>query len=87
MSLYRAIDVWKRKSDKSLVRYRCLQSLNNGKYGVQSADFYTAPLDAKAVSNLESQFIELLAEQDPLQRAGEHDSLEDAIRAHERDFG
>jgi hypothetical protein len=76
-----------KESDKSLVRYRCLQSLNNGKYGIQSADFYSVPLDAKAVSNLESQFVELLAEQDPLERAGEHDSLEDAIRAHELDFG
>ena len=63
MSVYRAIDVWERKDGHTVVRYRCIEALDNGKYSVQSADFYHA---GKKSRELDDQFIELLMEQDPL---------------------
>jgi hypothetical protein len=84
MSVYRAIDVWERKDGHTVVRYRCLEALDTGKYSVQSADFYHA---GKKSRELDDEFIELLMEQDPAKRAGQHDTIEAAIAAHERDFG
>jgi len=86
MSLYQAIDVWKRVSARELVRYRCFRNLATNRYSVQSADFYRLPLDQTQVGNLEKQFYELLAEQAPDERAGSFESAEEAIAAHEREF-
>ena len=83
MSIYKAIDVWERKDGRTVVRYRCLESLDTGKYCVQSADFYH---DSKKSSELDRQFIELFTEQDPAQRSGEHTTLQSAIAAHKREF-
>jgi hypothetical protein len=87
MKLYRSIDVWTRKHGGKVARYRCLQSLDNGMYCVQSADFYQ---DGNQVSQLmpqsDRQFVELFTDQDPAERAGEHKTLEEAIAAHNRDF-
>lgn len=86
MSLYEAIDVWKRVSKKELVRYRCFKNLTTNQYSLQSADFYRIPLDLGQVGNLEKQFVELLAEQLPEERAESFESVEEAIAAHEREF-
>ena len=51
---------------------------------MQSADSYH---QGKATPYVEGQFIELLTEQDPAQRSGEHDTLASAIAAHKREFG
>jgi hypothetical protein len=83
MSFYRAIDVWERKDRHTVVCYRCFKSLDTGKYSVQSADFYN---DSKKSSELDDQFIELLTEQDPVERSGQHESLGAAIAAHKREF-
>ena len=84
MSLYRTIDVWERNDTRTVVRYRCFESLETGRYCVQSADFYH---HGKATPDVEGQFIELLTEEDPVQRSGEHDTLAAAIAAHKREFG
>ena len=84
MSIYRSIDVWERKDGRTVVRYRCFESLHSGRYCVQSADFYH---DGKPSANLDGQFIELLTEQEPAQRSGEHETLEGAIAAHQHTFG
>lgn len=72
MTLYRTIDVWERKDNGTLVRYRCFESIDSGRFSVQSADFYH---DGKVTANLENQFVELLTEQDPSKRSGEHPTL------------
>lgn len=51
---------------------------------MQSADFYH---QGKATPNVDGQFIELLTEQDPVQRSGDDDTLAGAIAAHKREFG
>lgn len=83
MTLYRQIDVWERSDGKKLVRYRCLESLNTGKFHVQSADFYR---DGKDLAGSDRQFCELLAEEDPARRSEGYDTLANAIAAHKRDF-
>jgi hypothetical protein len=83
MNLYRAIDVWGRKDSRTIVRYRCLESLDTGRYCVQSADFYH---EGTPPANLDGQFVELLGEQDPAERSGSHETLKAAIAAHDREF-
>jgi len=84
--LFEAIDVWKRLSQKELVRYRCFKNLSSHRYSVQSADFYQIPLDPKQAADQERQHLELLAEQPPDERAGSYVTLAKAIEAHDRDF-
>ena len=86
MNLYNTIDVWKRVDQSTALRYRCFQSLQSKEYCVQSVDFYRLPLDAKQVSNLDSQFVQLFIEQEPSNRTAEYLTLEDAIAAHDREF-
>jgi hypothetical protein len=83
MNLYKAIDVWERQDSRKVVRYRCVESLNTGKFSVQSAEFYR---DGKQSEVSDRQFIELLTEDDPAGRAGEYTSLSEAITAHKREF-
>ena len=83
MSLYKALDIWERKDSRTVVRYRCFESLDTGKFSVQSADFYH---DEKSPANLDVQFVELFTEQDPAERSGEHVTLNAAIAAHDREF-
>ena len=83
MALYRTVDVWERKNSRTVVRYRCFESLDSGRFSVQSADFYH---DRKSPANLHNQFAELLTEQDPAERSGEHATLKAAIEAHNREF-
>lgn len=84
--LFKAVDVWQRRSDTELVRYRCFQSLRTEKYSVQSEDHYHSPLDAKQTANLDRQFLELMFEMPPSERSGEYDSLSEAITAHIQSF-
>jgi hypothetical protein len=86
MSLYQAIDVWKRISDQELLRYRCFKNLTTSMYSVQSADFYTLPPDRVQAMNLEQQHSELFAEQLPDERTASFRSVEEAIAAHDREF-
>jgi len=86
MSFYEAIDVWKRVSGKELLRYRCFRNLETNRYCVQSADFYSFPLDTAQARNLEKQCYELFAERLPDERATSFASIDEAISAHDRDF-
>ena len=82
--LYRALDVWQRRADGQLVRYRCFQMLPDGGYCVQSADFH--PQDERQTQLLERQYLELLSEIAPDERSKVHPSLEEAIKAHQAEF-
>jgi hypothetical protein len=86
MSLYRAIDVWKRGDENTAIRYRCFESLASRRFCVQSADFYCLPLNEQQIANLARQFVELFIEHEPSNRGGEHPTLEEAISTHDRAF-
>ena len=86
MKYYKAIDVWFRKNEKTVVRYRCFQLLPEGGYSVQSADHYHAPfLDTRA-GQLDKQFLELLLTEAPEVRSPLLPTLDEAIRAFVREF-
>jgi hypothetical protein len=86
MTLYKAIEVWKRVDGNTAIRYRCLESLQSKRFCVQSADFYRLPLNEKQITNLAHQFVELFIEQEPSKRTGEHPTLEEAIATHDKTF-
>lgn len=85
--IYEQVDAWKRISESRVCRYRCFRVWPSGRYCVQSADFYNVPLDHVHAFSLQQQYIELLAEEAPDERAPMYDSLEEAIRAHDAEFG
>jgi hypothetical protein len=86
MEHYKAIDVWSRRDEGTVVRYRCFQLLPDGGYSVQSADYYKAPfLDSRPAKH-EKQFLELLLEEDPKVRSPLFRTLVEAIRAFDREF-
>ncbi|MFC5475095.1 hypothetical protein [Paraherbaspirillum soli] len=86
MDLFKEVMVWKRLGDTSAVRYCCLNDLKTDQYAVQSADFFRLPLEEQQFRNFQSQFAELFIEVSVHERCDWYDSLEDAIRAHDRDF-
>jgi hypothetical protein len=86
MEYYKAIDVWSRKDDGRIVRYRCFQLLPDGGYCVQSADYYHAPFGDARPAQHEKQFLELLLEEAPKVRSPLLPTLIEAIRAFDRDF-
>ena len=83
---YVGVDAWSRRSDGRLVRYRCFRVEPEGKFCVQSADFYSPPFSHRQSAQLDQQFLELLSEEPPEQRAELFDSLVEAIKHHEEEF-
>ena len=87
MTLYKSIDVWKKIHDKKAIRFRCFQIGEEAAYCVQSADIFSYPLDKNDVAYLEHQYIELFLEESPEKRSKAFPTLEEAIKAHEEEFG
>jgi hypothetical protein len=83
MALLSELMVWKHVDSKSAVRYCCFHDLKNNKYAVQSADFFSLPVDEKQLRFLNIQFLELLMETSPSERCTWYPSVEDAIAAHD----
>ncbi len=84
--LYRKIEVWRHENDDCLVRYTCFEILNQGKFCVQSADYFRLPIDKQEVARMACQQIELFIEVAPEERAIPYSSLDQAIKAHEIEF-
>lgn len=84
--MFKAIDVWKRINDSSVIRYRCFERITDGQFCVQSADYYYFPLDPKQIETLDRQFLELLIEESPDHRSSLHSTLEAAIAQYDQDF-
>ena len=83
--LYKVVDVWKRKKE-TVVRYRCFEVLPDHTFCVQSADYYRPPFSSTQTGHQDKQFMELLMEEAPDSRSKPFPSLEEAIRAFDRDF-
>ena len=86
MEYYKAIDVWSKKDQVTVVRYRCFQLLPDGGYTVQSADYYKAPFRGTQSAQHEKQFLELLSEESPKVRSPLFPTLIEAISAFDHDF-
>lgn len=87
IDLYESIDVWRRVSERHLVRYRCFRNLRSNRFAVQSSDFYSSDSDITRARFLEEQYVDLLRAQNPDERSSSFDSLDEAIRAHDLQFG
>jgi hypothetical protein len=87
MKYYKVLDVWSRKNEKTVVRYRCFQLLPDGGYSVQSADHYHAPFADIRTEELDKQFLELLSEEAPEARSPLFPTVDEAIGAFVREFG
>lgn len=86
MTMFNAINIWKRIGCNRVACYRCFQIVDTGRYCVQSCDFYDVPLRAEEATRLTAQFIELLAESAPDLRSGSFESIAEAIANHDREF-
>ena len=85
--MYREISVWKRNGDRKAVRFRCFEELESHLFCVQSTDFYSLPLTTDAAAQSDRQFLELFMEEEPVERSGGFATVEEAIAAHEKEFG
>ena len=86
MEYYKAIDVWSKKDEGTVVRYCCFQMLPDGGYTVQSADYYNVPFREGQSVQHEKQFLELFSEEVPRLRSPLFPTLMEAILAFDRDF-
>jgi hypothetical protein len=84
--MYRSFDVWKRKDERTLARYRCFEVLPDKGFCVQSLDLYSLPVDEKQLRQLDEQFLTLLTEVAPEDRSQLHPTIAEAIAAHDREF-
>jgi hypothetical protein len=80
------VDVWVRLRDQRIAVYRCFEVLPDGKYCVQSQDFFSIPLDFDLIRRAEAQFFELLAEEAPERKSRLCDTLEEAIKKWDEEF-
>jgi hypothetical protein len=85
--MYVQMDVWRRLEGSSVRRYRCFRVLPEESFCVQSADTFSLPIDASQLSYLDRQYYELLIEASPTERGGRHPTIEQAIQAHDLEFG
>jgi hypothetical protein len=84
--LFKAINIWERASENKVILYRCFELIGDTKFCVQSADYYSLPIDEKAVRDHELKFIELFAEESPNVRSQLYSSIPEAIEAFKKDF-
>ncbi|MCB1045104.1 MAG: hypothetical protein KDC35_19330 [Acidobacteria bacterium] len=75
--------MWRPMANGSLLRYRILESVETGRFRVQSADFYVSN-DLKRMQEHEQQFMDLLLWQDSDFES--FDSMEEAIKHHDNEF-
>jgi hypothetical protein len=86
INLLQEIIVWKSIDSKSAVKYCCFHNLQDGKYCVQSADFFYLPVDDRQLKQSEMQSLELFIEVSPMNRCKWFTALNDAILAHDVSF-
>ena len=86
MKYYKALDVWYRKNEKTVVRYRCFQLLPDGGFSVQSADYYRAPFADSRAEKLDKQFLELVAEEAPEVRSQLFPTIDEPVQSFMQEF-
>jgi hypothetical protein len=84
--MYKSFDVWKKTGTARLVRYRCFEDTDTGKFCVQSADLYNLPIQIEQLVQSEKQFLELMIEESPFVRSCSFDTAEEAIAHHDSEF-
>lgn len=84
--LYKQIVVWKRLPAAEVVAYVCLQRVSDGKFCVQSAEFFQEMGPKDQWDRLGRNMGELFFEDDPDIRCNWFPELIGAIAAHDKCF-
>ncbi len=87
MNLFSQVNIWKRLGPQAAIRYVCFCDPSSGRYAVQSADFFRLPVEESQFRESERQLVELFIEESVLERCAWFESIDQAIRAHDVDFG
>ena len=85
--MYQWIDIWKKREKTGLVVYRCVQNILTEKYMVDRVEFFEGGDIHAELSKSRKEQIVMLIEEVPEHRVREFDRLEDAIEAHDKEFG
>ena len=87
MQEYRHVEVWSRYDEGRVIIYRCLQNLRSKKYMVDRAEIVPTPVSRDTLLEIVADQLEMLAEEEPENRLDQFDSLDEAIHAHDGEFG
>lgn len=85
-SLYRQVEIWKKCGTDQMAIYRCLENLGDNKFMVDRVEFFQLPIDKNDLSNIVVDQMEMFMEEFPEDRLSKHDTLEEAIEAHDIEF-
>lgn len=87
MTLYREHRVYRHRGNDAAL-YVCFEDLASGQFAVQQVEFFSEDDDlAKRTTEIGRQTLEIFAETSPRDRCGWFPSIQQAIDAHDRDFG
>jgi len=86
MTLFKEINIWRRAERGGLVRYRCFESLETGRFHVRNADTFEGPITQEELNARDAYFYDFLADAFAEEPFEDHATLIDAIQAHEADF-
>ncbi len=87
MQRYRHVEVWSRYDDGRIIIYRCLQNLSSKKYMVDRAEIVPTDVSRDTLLEIVADQLEMLTEEVPENRLNQFDSLDEAIHAHDGEFG
>jgi hypothetical protein len=84
--MYRQINIFKRIDETNIVIFRCFERLDVNKFCVQSADYFSLPINDSQLKNSEKQLLELFIEEIPDNRSDLHHTIEEAVKHFINDF-
>lgn len=77
---YRQFNIWVREDDRCACCYRIFESIEDSHFAVQSADYFTLPIDKKMLLQSQIQMVELFIEQEILVREKFFPTINEAIK-------
>ena len=86
MTLFKELNVWSRAEGGGMVRYRCFENLETGRYHVRNADFFEGPVTQEELDGRDAYFYDFLADAFAEGPPEDYEKLEEAIQAHKADF-
>jgi hypothetical protein len=86
--MFEEISVWRRVGDATLLQYRCLRGLDDGRYFVKCSHFYREPINREQIHQAQFYFLDGMFGDALIEIPKEsYETLEEAIAAHDEDFG
>jgi len=86
--MFQEISVWRRVGDTTLLQYRCLKGLDDGRYFVKCSHFYREPISREQIHQAQFYFLDGLFGDALIEIPKEsYVTLDAALAAHDKDFG